>query len=711
VPTATTPAAPPVPEPERHTGPPLERKGLVGGEQHRGGEAQSGTDGEQPQEGALLPPEGERPRDHGGQPHEAGEQPQEGGLLPPEGEHQRHHGGQLHEGGEQQAGGESRQGEDEARSHGHEGRSQGGHGSGAARPGVVGVSGSTEPSARTSGGSGRKPGVLAPTGTGVYAGAPAASTSAAATSAPSTAPAASAPSTAPAPAPVATVAPVASSSPAVSSPAAGGDPRTPAHRGARHHVRRAHRTRHRAARHRARSRATHGRSQPASHTHAATAAATAAASRRAARAHVNRRPASQRDPRPARSTPLVTTITKIVNVVPPAVRLLLGLLVALALAFAARSRMAAVRARKLERQRAQLLEDVGLLQAALLPQTPAHVGGVAVSTAYRPAEGPGAGGDFYDVFVLESGALAAIVGDVSGHGRQALPHTALVRFTLRAYLEAGLSPRMAVQTAGAVLDRQLGDSFATVLAATYDPRERTLVYACAGHPPPVVLGRQAGRGGVVDTDQAREGERTPAAPEEIALLTPVTACGSPPIGVGMRTGLRQTTVALPGAARVCLHTDGVTEARTAGELYGTARLAGALSDLDGDASASRLLERVAATTDTRADDMAACVLNVAGGRGGPEAALEELEVDREAPSAERARQWLRHCGLRNEEAAELIAAARAAAGPSGTCVIAVGFDNGRPRASLRRDNVVPLPTVLAERRAEEGGARSLRATR
>src|ERR1700720_2515619 len=127
---------------------------------------------------------------------------------------------------------------------------------------------------------------------------------------------------------------------------------------------------------------------------------------------------------------------------------------------------------------------VGLLNDALLPVPPARLGPARPSVAYQPAAGPGAGRVFYDVFALQDGQLGIIVGDVSGHGRQALPHTALLRFTVRAYLEAGLSPRSAMQTAGAVLERQLGDAFATVVAATYHPRDRLLVYACAGHPPP-----------------------------------------------------------------------------------------------------------------------------------------------------------------------------------------------------------------------------------
>ncbi|MGA2164981.1 MAG: PP2C family protein-serine/threonine phosphatase, partial [Solirubrobacteraceae bacterium] len=402
------------------------------------------------------------------------------------------------------------------------------------------------------------------------------------------------------------------------------------------------------------------------------------APRRGAAQRARRAAAKPHAPSQAPSSQLVTTITKIADVVPLPVRFLLGLLLSLSLALGTRSWLAAMRARRLERQRGELLEDVGLLQAALLPETPKQLRGVGTSAAYRPADGPGAGGDFYDVFALGDGTVAVILGDISGHGRQALPHTALVRFTLRAYLEAGLSPRVAVQTAESVLERQLAGSFATVVVATYDPDERTLVYACAGHPPPLVVGS--------------------------GTIAPHTVCAAPPIGAGMRTGSRQTTVAVPGGAQVCFFTDGVTEARTGGELFGAERLTHELAELGTGASASQLLQRVAEATDTRPDDMAACVLNIAGDPAAPAVVLEELEFDRETPSNRRAEQLLLACGVQRDEAPELIANARHAAGMAGTAIVELRLAaaGGPPSVRLRRDGVTHLPTALARGRAGVG---------
>jgi len=380
----------------------------------------------------------------------------------------------------------------------------------------------------------------------------------------------------------------------------------------------------------------------------------------------------------SRSSPLVTTITKIVDVVPIAVRELIAALLALALALAVRSRVAALRARRLERQRVQLLEDVGLLQAALLPLPPARLGPVGTSVAYQPAAGPGAGGDFYDVFALDDGQLAIIVGDVSGHGRQALPHTALVRFTLRAYLEAGLSPRDAVQTAGAVLERQLGGVFATVVAATYNPRERVLVYSCAGHPPPVIL----------------------ALGEDAGSIPQVTICASPPIGVGMRTGTRQTVVSVPGGAQICFHTDGVTEARVGSDLFGTERLRDTLAELGPSATAPALLERVAERADERPDDMAACLLQIEGTEQAPTVLVEELELDRDEASSARTERFLLACGVARAEVAEALRSAAVAAGRAGTIVLEVRRSDGVPEVSLRRENLA----YIHARRADVGVA-------
>ncbi|HEX3433395.1 MAG TPA: PP2C family protein-serine/threonine phosphatase [Solirubrobacteraceae bacterium] len=381
---------------------------------------------------------------------------------------------------------------------------------------------------------------------------------------------------------------------------------------------------------------------------------------------------------PAATQPaIVRTFTHIVGVVPMPVRILIAALIALALALAVRSRFSSVRARRLMRQRGELLEDVGLLQAALLPQPPVRLGPVGTSVAYRPADGPGAGGDFYDVFGLDDGRLAVIVGDVSGHGREALPHTALVRFTVRAYLEAGLSPRKALQTAGSVLDRQLAGSFATVVAAIYHPRERTLTYASAGHPPPVVLG-----------DDDAEG-RTPVAVE------PATACSAPPLGAGMRTGTRETVISVPGPARLCFHTDGVTEARVGQDLFGSERLTVALADLSREATAPALLDSVVQRTDARPDDMAACLLSVEDGSGQPAIVRELVELDGAAIASGRAERLLCESGMSAAAAVAAIDSARRALDRSDSVLLELTLGDGAPRAALERDNVVHTATLAA----------------
>jgi hypothetical protein len=355
----------------------------------------------------------------------------------------------------------------------------------------------------------------------------------------------------------------------------------------------------------------------------------------------------------------VRTVAHIVGVVPRSVWIMVGVLALLSAALAAGSWIAALRARRLARQRQRLAEDVGVLQAALLPSVPERIGTVRTSVAYRPAEGPAAGGDFYDLFAVEDGRVAVIVGDISGHGRAALPQTALIRYTARAYLDTGLAPRAALHAAANALEHQLGyDCFATAVLAIYDPGQRTLTYACAGHPPPLIVGPDP--------------------------LQPVLLGASPPIGLGLETGRRQTVVSLPGAAHVCFFTDGLVEARTEGRLFGSGRLAGVLAELDGDATAERLLARVVAATDRRPDDMAACLLELEGSAAPAQIRSEELELDHVELSRGRAQRFLAAYGLPPEEIESTTRRARAAIDHAGGAVLRLHFGHGVPQAEIER---------------------------
>ena len=276
------------------------------------------------------------------------------------------------------------------------------------------------------------------------------------------------------------------------------------------------------------------------------------------------------------------TVRDVVEVVPDELKAALALLAVVALLLGGGYVLAALRARRLDRQRRELMQEVGLLQSALLPLVPEKVGAVRASVAYRPSDGPGAGGDFYDALTLPGGRGAFILGDVSGHGRAALAHTAFMRYTLRAYLEAGLGPRLALQVAERAVGGQLDGDFATVIVAVHDPTNGSLTYASAGHPAPIIAGG--------------------------ARHEPVLAAWSPPIGWGLPTGLRQTTVPLPSGAIACLYTDGLAEASTADGILGRPRLSEIVSEAGREATAQDVLDAVVAEAVSVRDDMAACLI-------------------------------------------------------------------------------------------------------
>ena len=76
---------------------------------------------------------------------------------------------------------------------------------------------------------------------------------------------------------------------------------------------------------------------------------------------------------------------------------------------------------------------VGVLQQALLPTSLPEVPGTTIGVRYIPARSDaGVGGDWYAVLPLTDGRLGVAIGDVAGHGLDAVADMAAARFSLRA---------------------------------------------------------------------------------------------------------------------------------------------------------------------------------------------------------------------------------------------------------------------------------------
>ncbi|MCQ9132980.1 SpoIIE family protein phosphatase [Streptomyces hilarionis] len=131
------------------------------------------------------------------------------------------------------------------------------------------------------------------------------------------------------------------------------------------------------------------------------------------------------------------------------------------------------------------------LQDALLPlpKQPVELAGLRVDIAYLPAQaGLNVGGDWFSAIELPDGDALFVVGDVAGHGMGAVAAMALLRFTAKGMIITGSSLTGALSRLNALLlhSRDPHGS-ATMVMARYSPRDNRLVWAQAGHPPPLLV--------------------------------------------------------------------------------------------------------------------------------------------------------------------------------------------------------------------------------
>jgi phosphoserine phosphatase RsbU/P len=180
------------------------------------------------------------------------------------------------------------------------------------------------------------------------------------------------------------------------------------------------------------------------------------------------------------------------------------------------------------------------MQRSLLPELPTD-GPFELDARYTPAEAEAdVGGDWYDAFELPQGDTALIIGDVAGHDLKAAVTMSHVRNMLRGIScdreePPGLILRR-LDVANEVLYPGMTTTCIYALVKGESPGPWQLEYACAGHPPPLLVTADG------NTEYLQGGR-------------------GPLLGARPETERQSATFPLPPRSTLLLYTDGLIERR------------------------------------------------------------------------------------------------------------------------------------------------------
>ncbi|MFF1324941.1 MULTISPECIES: SpoIIE family protein phosphatase [Streptomyces] len=174
------------------------------------------------------------------------------------------------------------------------------------------------------------------------------------------------------------------------------------------------------------------------------------------------------------------------------------------------------------------------LQRSLMG-TPPAIPGLEAASRYRPAtQGPGVGGDWFDLIPLGAGRVGILIGDVMGRGLEAASVMGQLRSAAHALAKTGMQPRQLMQALDAVVaDLDVPDQLVTCSYLVIAPDSGSVTVCSAGHLPALV---------------ATPGDGVHR------LVSPVNA----PLGVGDIL-YQQADAAIPPGATLVLYTDGLVE--------------------------------------------------------------------------------------------------------------------------------------------------------
>lgn len=164
------------------------------------------------------------------------------------------------------------------------------------------------------------------------------------------------------------------------------------------------------------------------------------------------------------------------------------------------------------------------------------------------------GGDFYDIFELPDGRVAAVMGDVSGKGMSAALFMSMVRTTIHETLCRDITLAAALTSANeSIYAQNPMVLFVTAFACVLDPQTGELVYANAGHTHPVLFGKSC------------------------SFLRPDPGMA---LGLFEDPDIASGSLTLTPGEGILLYTDGVTEATNKDKcFFGEQRLLDALRDV------------------------------------------------------------------------------------------------------------------------------------
>ena len=241
--------------------------------------------------------------------------------------------------------------------------------------------------------------------------------------------------------------------------------------------------------------------------------------------------------------------------------------------------------RRVEAAERRELAEALKIQQRLLPQQVPQIDGWELAVSWQPASG--VGGDCFDAIRFDDARLALTIADVVGKGIPAALLMSNLQAAVRAFASEAVEPSALCQQVNRILCGNIAEGrFISFFYCILDASTGVLTYTNAGHYLPMLV-------------------RTDGSVERLGI-------GGPVLGVLPEADYEQAQVAAAPGDRIVLFTDGITEARNAGdEEFGEQRLLeGAIEHRACSAPAlqARLADAVAAFTGGHMHDDATLIV-------------------------------------------------------------------------------------------------------